>query len=101
MTAVLPKLITGDVYPGEVVREDPFYKIKALPSRVVFSYLTDRPGGKPIKHEVVKAKPLVPRATGDERHGGMLEVLQKALQSKDLPSSAPMAQAQEQYRDWR
>ena len=101
MTALLPKILTGDVYPGEVVREAPFYPYLALPSRVTRAYTTDRPFGKPIKHQVIKSQPIVPKATGDERHtGDLMKVLQSVLQ-KQGPQSAPIAKAQEQYRSWR
>ena len=106
MSAILAKILTGDVYPGDVVRQQPFHRYLALPERVVRSYTTDRPFGKPIKHEVVKATPIVPKATGDSRHNGLMDVLQKVLQKQggggpQGPQAAPIAKSQEQYRDWR
>ena len=104
MTSVLPRILTGDVYPGTVVREAPFNKYLALPERVVRAYVTDKPYGKPIKHEVIQTKPVVPKKTGDERHADnpLMQVLQKALQKQGGGAqSEPIAKAQEQYRDWR
>ena len=101
MSSVLAKILTGDVYPGEIVREPPFYPYLAMPSRVQRSYTTDKPFGKPIAHEVVKTQPVVPKPTGDERHGGLLEVLQRALQKQGGGQAAPIAKSQEQFRDWR
>ena len=101
MSVILPKVLEGSTYPGKIVMDQMFYKIISMPERVVRGYTTDRPGGKPIKHELIKAKPVLPRATGDERHNGQLmDVLQKALQTQNQ-NVAPMAKAQEQYRDWR
>ena len=105
MTAVLPKILTGDVSPRTGVREAPFPRYIAIPERVVRSYVTDRPFGKPIKHEVIQAKPVVPKQTGDERHGTnpLMQVLQKALQKQGGGGAQadPIAKSQEQYRDWR
>ena len=69
-----------DLNRGDVVRQQPFHRYLALPERVERSYTTDRPFGKPIQHEAVKATPIVPKATGDERHNGLMDVLQKVLQ---------------------
>ena len=105
MTSLLPKILTGDVYPGQIVREAPFQKYIAIPERVVRSYVTDQPFGKPIVHEIVKAKPVVPKQTGDERNNPLLQILQKAMQNQGVggggPQAEPIAKSQEQYRDWR
>ena len=105
MTAVLPKILTGDVYPGTVVREAPFQRYMAMPERVVRSYVTDKPFGKPIKHEVIQAQPIVPKKTGDDQSNPLMQVLQKAMQKQGVDGGGtktePIAKAQEQYRDWR
>jgi hypothetical protein len=103
MTSVLPKILTGTIYPGQVVREAPFQRYIGLPERVVRTYVTDHPFGKPIKHEVVQAKPIAPKQTGDERSNPMMQLLQKAMQKQGVggAQSEPIAKSQEQYRDWR
>ena len=101
MTSLLPKILTATVTPGKIVSEPPFYPYIALPSRVQYSFTTDTPFGKPRKYVAPPPKPLVPKSTGDDRSNPLMQVLQKAMQGQSQAQSAPIAQAQEQYRDWR
>lgn len=101
MTSLLPKILTDTITPGKIVREPPFHRYIALPSRVSYSFTTDVPYGKPRKYEPPPAKPVVPKSTGDDRSNPLMQVLQKAMQGQTQSQTDPIAKSQEQYRDWR
>ena len=111
MTSILPKILTATVTPGEIIRQPPFpYNTLSdgirpyigLPSRVVYSYTTDVPFGKPTNYKPPPVQQMVPKATGDERNNNpLMKVLQQAMQKQNVDQTAPIAKAQEQYRDWR
>ena len=79
----MPKIITGDVVPGKVIQPVLSWPFNlAMPSRVQRAYVTNRPGGPPIQMQQVVSKPIPPRPTGDEKHSGIMKVLQNVMQKQ-------------------